>query len=149
MCRRRHCLTRETLSHPADSLSGRADNVWPGRQCLAWHTASLAGQTHPAGRLSDPANNLSDPAKTCHNNNDNNDNDNDNDNGGIAAHCCWIFSCTNPPVWPVGGMVVAVTAFLVFIHHVIVFHGFSLFFDVFNWFWGCHLIEEVISYKMG
>ena len=43
----RHCLTRQTaslpgqaLSHPADSLSGRADNVWPGRQCLTWHTAS-------------------------------------------------------------------------------------------------------------
>ena len=52
--------------------------------------------------------------------------------GGIAAHCCGIFSCTNPPVWPVGGVVVAVTAFLVFIHHIIVFHGFSLFFDVFN-----------------
>ena len=42
MCRRRHCLTRETLSHPADSLSGRADNVWQGRQCLTWHTASVA-----------------------------------------------------------------------------------------------------------
>ena len=62
MCQGRHCLTRETLSHLADSLSGRADNVWPGRQCLTWHTASLAGQTHPAGRLSDPAHNLSDPA---------------------------------------------------------------------------------------
>ena len=24
------------------------------------------------------------------------------------------------------------TAFLVFIHHIIVFHGFALFFDVFN-----------------
>ena len=32
------------------------------------------------------------------------------DNGGIVAHCCGIFSCTNPPVWPVGGVVVAVTA---------------------------------------
>ena len=51
--------------------------------------------------------------------------------GGIAAHCC-NFSCTNPPVWPVGVVVVAVTAFLVFIHHIIVFHGFSLFLDVFN-----------------
>ena len=47
--------------------------------------------------------------------------------GGVAAHCCGIFSCTNPPVCPVGGVVVAVTAFLVFIHHTIVFHGFSLF----------------------
>ena len=37
MCRRRHCLTRETLSHPADSLSGQADNVWLGRQCLTRH----------------------------------------------------------------------------------------------------------------
>ena len=62
MCQRRHCLTRETLSHLADSLSGRADIVspgrqplWPGRHCLTQHTASLAGQTHPAGRLSDPA----------------------------------------------------------------------------------------------
>ena len=71
MCRGRHCLTRQTaslagqtLSDPADSLSGQADNVWPGRQCLAWHTVSLAGQTHPAGRLSDPAHNLSDPAST-------------------------------------------------------------------------------------
>ena len=64
MCRRRHCLTRETLSHPADSVSGRADNVWLGRQCLTWHTASLAGQTHPAGRLSDPAHILSDPTGT-------------------------------------------------------------------------------------
>ena len=64
MCRRRHCLTQETLSHPADSLSGRADNVWPGRQRLTWHTTSLAGQTHPAGRLSDPAHILSDPANT-------------------------------------------------------------------------------------
>ena len=51
--------------------------------------------------------------------------------GGVAAHCCGIFSCTNRPVWPVGGVVVAVTAFLVFIHHIIVFHGFSLFFIVF------------------
>ena len=49
-----------------------------------------------------------------------------------AAHCCDFFSCTTPLVWPVGGVVVAVTAFLVFIHHIIVFHGFSLFFDVFN-----------------
>ena len=72
LCPVRHCLTRQTaslagqtLSHLADSLSGRADNVWPGRQCLAWHTASLAGQTHPAGRPSDlAAHNLSDPAKT-------------------------------------------------------------------------------------
>ena len=42
-------------------------------------------------------------------------------------------------------MVVAVTAFLVFIHHIIVFHVFSLFFyvfssflmvlDGFRWFW--------------
>ena len=38
----------------------------------------------------------------------NNDNDNNNDNGGIAAHCCGIFSCTNPPVWLVGGVVVTV-----------------------------------------
>ena len=44
--------------------------------------------------------------------------------GGIVAHCCGIFSCTNPPVWPVGGVVVAVTAFLVFIHYIIVFHVF-------------------------
>ena len=29
------------MSDPADSLSGRADNVWPGRQCLTWHTTSL------------------------------------------------------------------------------------------------------------
>ena len=64
--------------------------------------------------------------------NNNNDNDNNNNNGGIAAHCCEFFSCTNPPVWPVGVVVVAVTAFLVFIHHIIVFHGFSLLFDVFN-----------------
>ena len=63
----------------------------------------------------------------------NNDNDNNN-NGGIAAHCCGIFSCTNPPVWPVGGVLVAVTAFLVFIHHIIVFHCFLLFFDVFDGF---------------
>ena len=41
------------------------------------------------------------------NNNDNNNNDNNNNNGGIAAHCCGIFSCTNPPVWPVGVVVVA------------------------------------------
>ena len=60
--------------------------------------------------------------------NNNNNNNNNNDNSGIAAHCCGIFSCTNPPVWPVGGVVVAATAFLVFIHHIIVFHGFSLFF---------------------
>ena len=58
------------------------------------------------------------------NNNNNNDN---NNNGGIAAHCCGIFSCINPLVWPVGGGG-AVTAFLVFLHHIIVFHGFSLFF---------------------
>ena len=32
----------------------------------------------------------------------NNNDDNDDNNGGIAAHCCGIFSCTNPPVWPVG-----------------------------------------------
>ena len=64
MCRRRHCLTRETLSHPADSLSGQADNVWPGRQCLTLDTASLDDHTHPAGRLSDLAHNLSDPANT-------------------------------------------------------------------------------------
>ena len=63
--------------------------------------------------------------------NNNNDDDNNN-NGGIAAHCCGIFSCTTHLVWPVGGVVVKVTAFLVFIHHIIVFHGFSLFFDVFN-----------------
>ena len=62
MCQGRHCLTKETLSHLADSLSGWADNVWLGRQCLTWHTASLAGQTHPAGRLSDWAHILSDPA---------------------------------------------------------------------------------------
>ena len=38
----------------------------------------------------------------------NNDNDdNDNNNGGIAAHCCGIFGCTNLPVWPVGVVVVA------------------------------------------
>ena len=66
--------------------------------------------------------------------NNNNNNNNDNNDGGIAAHCCGILSCTNPPVWPVGEVVVAVTAFLVFIHHIIVFHGFSLFFDVFNLF---------------
>ena len=61
----------------------------------------------------------------------NSNNADDNNNGGIAAHCCGIFSCTNPLVWPVGGVLAAVTAFLVFIHHIIVFHGFSLFFDVF------------------
>ena len=60
----------------------------------------------------------------------NNNNDNDN-NGGIAAHCCGIFSCTNPPVWPVGGVELAVTAFLLFIHHIIVFLCFLLFFYVF------------------
>ena len=57
---------------------------------------------------------------------------------GVAAHCCGIFSCTKPPAWPVGGVVVAVTTFLVFIHHIIVIHRFSLFlllFDVFLWFW--------------
>ena len=37
----------------------------------------------------------------------NNDDDNNDNNGGIAAHCCGIFSCTNPPVWPVGVVVVA------------------------------------------
>ena len=65
-------------------------------------------------------------------------NNNNNNDGGVAAHCCGIFSCTNPPVWPVGGVVVAVTAFLLFLHHIIVFHGFSLFlifFDGFKWFW--------------
>ena len=61
--------------------------------------------------------------------NNNNDNNN-NDNCGIAAPFCGIFSCTNSPVWPVGGVMVAGTAFLVFIHHIIVFHCFSLFFDV-------------------
>ena len=73
LCLVRHCLTRrtaslpgQTLSDPADSLSGRADNVWPGRQCLTRHTASLASPTHLAGHLSDPAHNLSDPAKTRH-----------------------------------------------------------------------------------
>ena len=40
------------MSDPAESLCGRADNVWPGRQCLTRHTASLAGQTHPAVRPS-------------------------------------------------------------------------------------------------
>ena len=44
----------------------------------------------------------------------------------IAAHRCRIFSYTNPLVWPVGGVVVVVTAFLVFIHH-----SFSWFFIVF------------------
>ena len=68
------------------------------------------------------------------NDNDDNNNNNDNNNGGIAAHCCGIFSCTNPPVWPVGGVVVAVTAFLMFIHHIIVIHRFSLFFIAFSWF---------------
>ena len=55
LCPVKQCLTRrtaslpgQTLSDPADSLSGRADNVWPGRHCLTQHTASLAGQTHPA-----------------------------------------------------------------------------------------------------
>ena len=57
--------------------------------------------------------------------------DNNNNNGGIAAHCCGIFSCTNPPVWPVGEVVVAVTAFLAILHHIMVFHCFSMFFDVF------------------
>ena len=52
------------MSDSADSLSGRVDNVWPGRQCLTQHTAFLASQKHPAGRLSDPAHNLSDPANT-------------------------------------------------------------------------------------
>ena len=61
MCRGRHCLTQQTLSHPADSLSARSDIVSPGRQplcpdrhCLTRHTASLPGQT-----LSDPADSLS------------------------------------------------------------------------------------------
>ena len=51
MCWGGHCFTRQTaslagqtLSHPADSLSGRADNVWPGTHCLTRQTASLAGQ---------------------------------------------------------------------------------------------------------
>ena len=35
-----------------------------GRHCLTRQTASLAGQTHPASRLSDPAHNPSDPANT-------------------------------------------------------------------------------------
>ena len=34
-------------------------------------------------------------------------------------------------MWPVGGVEVAVTAFLVFIHHIIVIHCFSLFFYCF------------------
>ena len=49
--------------------------------------------------------------------------------GGIAAHCCGIFSCTNPPVWPVGVVVVvAGTVFLAILHHIIVFQCFLLFF---------------------
>ena len=32
------------MCHPANSLSGRADNVWPSSQCLTRHTASLARQ---------------------------------------------------------------------------------------------------------
>ena len=54
------------MSHPADSLSARSDNVSPGtqplclvRHCLTRQTASLAGQT-----MSDPAHNLSEPANT-------------------------------------------------------------------------------------
>ena len=46
-------------THPAQSLSARSDIVspgtqplWPGRHCLTRHTASLAGQTHPAVRPS-------------------------------------------------------------------------------------------------
>ena len=50
---------------------------------------------------------------------------------GLRPIAAEFFSCANPPVWPVGGVVVAVTAFLVFIHHILVFHGFSVFFDVF------------------
>ena len=51
--------------------------------------------------------------------------------GGIAAHCCGFFSCTNPPVWLVGGVVVAVTAFLAILHQIMVFQRFSLFCRVF------------------
>ena len=57
--------------------------------------------------------------------------------GGIAAHCAGIFGCTQRPVWPVGGVVVAGTAFLVSIHHIIVIHRYALYFsdfDRFRWF---------------
>ena len=61
-------------------------------------------------------------------------NNNNDNNGGIAAHCCGIFSCTNPPVWPVGVVVVAGTVFLAILYHIMVFQCFLLFFDGFAWF---------------
>ena len=50
---------------------------------------------------------------------------------GLRPIAAEFLAAPPPSVWPVGGVVVAVTAVLVFIHIIIVFRGFSLFFDVF------------------
>ena len=50
---------------------------------------------------------------------------------GLRPFAAEFLAAPTPPGWLVGGVVVAVTAFLVFIHHIIVFHGFEMFFDVF------------------
>ena len=36
-----------------------------------------------------------------------------------------------PPAWPVGVVLVAGTVCLAILHHIMVFHCFSMFFDVF------------------